>query len=119
MDKCRYRPDTKTWYKNDRQWELFPEAEVSHEIEKNAWQNPPKSAFCEFLHNVRITFVFQIHPDKDKGACKGHDTNEPGRRGELLPNCRGAKNYDHTDNDFNQDLHCILPVQWRQLPIFW
>jgi len=84
---------------------MLPEAEECNKEEENTGENSPESAFGEILHDVRIAFVFQIHPHEDEGAGQRHDADQTGSRWESLADCRGDKNDDHADDDFDQDLH--------------
>ena len=73
---------------------------------------PQRAPFVKFLlHDVRIAFVIQIYPNKDKCTRKRHDGDESGGGGEFFSNCRGSQNYNHADNNLDHNLHHILPAQ--------
>ena len=84
---------------------MLPEAEERNKEEKNAGENSPEGAFGEILHDVRIAFVFQIHPHEDEGAGQGHDADQTGSRWQSLADCRGNEDDGNAKNCFDQDLH--------------
>lgn len=84
---------------------MFPETKQGRNIENDAWKNAPESAFCEALHNVRVSIVFDVHPNKHEDTGKRHNGDESRRGRKSLTNRGGNKNYCEAYGELNDDLH--------------
>jgi len=105
MNKCCDKPDREARAQYYPQRQLFVKTYKSREEKQNTRHNAPQSTLGVLGHQVEITRIIQIKPDKHDKAGQRHHGNQPGQRRQPAPYLRAKSNNAHTDQQLDSKSH--------------
>jgi len=101
-------PDGEAQGEDGGEGEVFFDEEEGGEVEEQGGEESPADAPEEVGHDLGVALIFEVDPDHDEDAGKGHDGDEAGEGGVFFGQGGAEEDNGQADDDFQGGLHRVL-----------